>query len=228
MKRSEPIRLHAFKSRRRVHGAVVKIRISIERFRMAGVSVRVASGGVTWEYVDFLKLITDAMAPFQVGRAESQELGIWDSWSIEGGVDGSGIPVAAGAANASDLLNSAEFAWEHGSRSPGIVRRCAGGRRSLLDFEAVRAEAADYAGATWDLWRDLQGSMEPVPSWSSYASSREGENRQQVVDEYKSQELIKSFAARRIPREALKIFSGAFLRIGDPVEDLAVSRANFI
>ncbi|MFD7257029.1 hypothetical protein [Streptomyces sp. NPDC059874] len=198
---------------------------------MAGWSMTVCLPGEARDRVH--EAVATAMAPFgRLGEAEG-ELGLWEAWSIDGGVTYQGVlrgghQVRPGHEN--DPRPVYEDPARGGDPVPGL---CVGGPRGLPALEESRAAGERLAGRAWDLWHELARDLPPAEPCGGRV--RSGDDHCGFGGEhsaYAGQELPGAFrtgkdallAAHRGPR-----VGGEFLHLNHPVEDLArLGREEFV
>jgi hypothetical protein len=162
---------------------------------MAGISVSVclrpeAVGG------DVRAAVAEAMAPFDLDADNPWQRGMWDSWRIVGGSDGSGFPVVAGYEEDPRLVHD-DPRWDQTTAPPSVPGLCAGGPRALLDVESPRMAYECALGASWDLWQQLLRIHEPAVRLEVFVQrwerDRTTEDLSALIAAYRKQPLISAF-----------------------------------
>ena len=145
---------------------------------------------------DVRSTVADALAPFDMNSADNPfERGMWTSWRISGGSDGTGFAIAEGYEHDTRLIHD-DPTWE-GRARPSVPGVCAGGPRGLLDFSRPSAANECFAAAVWDLWHGLLAAQPSTVSLSSFLKRREpgsGRSRmRELLSEYFEQPAIAAF-----------------------------------
>ena len=136
------------------------------------------------------------LAPFFIDSPDTPaDRGMWDSWRIRGGSDGTGFAVIPGCWGDSRLIpDSPDWSGLPRPSAPGV---CAGGPRELLDLDSLSAAQERAVGASWDLWKQLSAAYPAVVPLSDFLLKLENEpgkhDPRELLSAYRDQPLIKAY-----------------------------------
>lgn len=146
--------------------------------------------------------LTSVLEPFGMDTSGTFERAWWENWSIRGGSDACGFVIAPGHEGDPRLVHDEPL--YDGTLLPSLPGRCAGGPRSLLDFDGPMAVARGWAMDTWDLWERLAAEHPPYVPWSAFEeriqpwSGVRTPEWDRASQEFETQPILKAFRTQYV------------------------------